>query len=136
MIRSFTGRRASARWRLQECTGRKIWRRDTSSTFEGYSTNRRAGTGDFNASAVGIAGAYTNTGAAALGWPVVDRTGLTGSYNLRLTVEIHADPDGRSGTWGVDYLTELPRQFGLRLSSARDDYQFLVIDQAEEPTPE
>jgi hypothetical protein len=39
-----------------------------------------------------------NTGAGALGWPVIDRTGLTGSYNLRLAVDIHADPDGRSGT--------------------------------------
>jgi uncharacterized protein (TIGR03435 family) len=76
------------------------------------------------------------TGPGSLGWPVVDRTGLTGTYNLRLTVEIHADPDGRSGTWGVDYLTEFPRQFGLRLQAARDDYQFLVIDHVEEPAPE
>ena len=76
------------------------------------------------------------TGAGAVGWPVVDRTGLSGEYNFRLQVELHTDPDGRGGTFGVDYLAELPRQLGLRLEAARDDYQFLVIDRAEEPTPE
>jgi uncharacterized protein (TIGR03435 family) len=66
----------------------------------------------------------------------VDRTGLTGQYDLRLKIEIHPDPDGRSGTWSIDYSAELPRQLGLRLEPARDDYRFLVIDRVEEPTPE
>jgi hypothetical protein len=77
-----------------------------------------------------------STGPSAPGWPVVDRTGLTGQYDLRLQIEIHPDPDGRSGTWGIDYSAELPRQLGLRLEPARDDYRFLVIDHVEEPTPE
>lgn len=76
------------------------------------------------------------SGPGAVGWPVVDRTGLSGQYNLRLQVELHTDPDARGGTFGVDYLAELPRQLGLRLEQARDDYQFLVIDHAEAPTPE
>jgi hypothetical protein len=76
------------------------------------------------------------TGPGAVGWPVVDRTGLSGQYDFRLRVELHTDPDGRGGTFGVDYLSELPRQLGLRLQAARDDYPFLVIDRVEEPTPE
>ncbi|HVV45425.1 MAG TPA: TIGR03435 family protein [Bryobacteraceae bacterium] len=76
------------------------------------------------------------TGPGAVGWPVVDRTGLSGQYNFRLQVELHTDPDGRSGTYAVDYLAELPRQLGLRLEAAHDDYPFLVIDRVEEPTPE
>ena len=76
------------------------------------------------------------SGPGAVGWPVVDRTGLSGEHDFRLQVELHTDPDGRGGTFGVDYLAELPRQLGLRLYAARDDYPFLVIDHAEEPTPE
>ncbi|HVW09652.1 MAG TPA: TIGR03435 family protein [Bryobacteraceae bacterium] len=76
------------------------------------------------------------TGPGAVGWPVIDRTGLSGEYDLRLKIEMKADPDGRSGTWSVDYLAELPRQLGLRLQPARDDYRFLVIDHVEEPTAE
>ncbi len=72
-------------------------------------------------------------GPASLNWPVIDRTGLSGQYDIRLKMEIRADPDGRSGTWSVDYLTELPRQLGLRLQPG---YTFLVIDRVEEPTPE
>jgi len=76
------------------------------------------------------------SGPGAVGWPVVDRTGLSDEHDFRLQVELHTDPDGRGGTFGVDYLAELPRQLGLRLDAARDDYPFLVIDHAEEPTPE
>jgi hypothetical protein len=76
------------------------------------------------------------TGPAALNWPVIDRTGLPGPYDIRLKIELKADPDGRSGTWGLDFLTELPRQLGLRLQSARDDYTFLAIDHVDEPASE
>jgi len=76
------------------------------------------------------------TGPAALNWPVIDRTGLSGPYDIRLKIELKADPDGRSGTWRLDFLAELPRQLGLRLESARDDYTFLVIDHVDEPAAE
>src|SRR6185312_1512806 len=72
-----------------------------------------------------------STGPSAPGWPVIDRTGLSGQHDVWLKIEVHP-----GGTWGVDYLAELPRQLGLRLQSARDDYPFLVIDRVEEPTPE
>jgi hypothetical protein len=76
------------------------------------------------------------SGPGAVGWPVVDRTGISGEHDFRLQVELHTDPDGRGGTFGVDYLAELPRQLGLRLEMARDDYPFLVIDDVEQPAKE
>ncbi len=76
------------------------------------------------------------TGPAALNWPVIDRTGLSGPHDIRLKIELKADPEGRSGTWSLDFLTELPRQTGLRLQSAQGDYAFLVIDHVDEPGAE
>jgi len=74
-------------------------------------------------------------GAGSLGWPVVDHTGLHDRYKIFLTFSVKADPDGRSGTFDMDYLSELPRQIGLRLEPTRADYSFLVIDSAERLAP-
>jgi glycosyltransferase involved in cell wall biosynthesis len=37
----FIARRASGRWRLRRCTGRRIWRRDTWNTFAEFWASRR-----------------------------------------------------------------------------------------------
>ncbi len=75
----------------------------------------------------------TRTGPDAPGWPVVDRTDLHGRYAIWLTFANQIDPDGRSGTLSIDYMTELPRQLGLRLSPTQADISFLVIDNAVRP---
>lgn len=77
-----------------------------------------------------------------LGRPVVNRTGLTGNYNLTLTFSPEnipglplppgvqppgADPNAPS------IFTALQEQAGLRLESARGPVQMLVVDRAEMP---
>ena len=70
----------------------------------------------------------------ALGWPVVDHTGLTGRYQIWITFSNKLDPGGRSGSLDIDFLSELPLQLGLRLTPTRADFPFLVIDSADKPS--
>ena len=71
--------------------------------------------------------------------PVVDRTGLTGLFDVQLQwtadarssaplTQAPAAPDD-----GVSVFTALPEQLGLRLQSERVDTEFLVIDRVERP---
>jgi uncharacterized protein (TIGR03435 family) len=72
--------------------------------------------------------------------PVVDRTALTGLFD----VELRWTADARSSAPlaqapaapddGVSLFTALQEQLGLRLQSARVDTEFLVIDRVERPT--
>ena len=59
------------------------------------------------------------------GRPVVDRTGLTGTYDLTL-------PDVRGDDESI--FTALPEALGLRLESAKGEVEVLVIDHVERPT--
>lgn len=70
----------------------------------------------------------------ALGWPVVDHTGLTGRYQIWIKFSNKLDPGGRSGTVDIDFLSDLPIQLGLRLVPNRADFPFLVIDSADKPS--
>jgi len=74
----------------------------------------------------------TRSGTAALGWPVVDHTGIQGRFKIWLTASLKSDPDGRSGTFDIDFPSEL-RRLGLELKPTRADCSFLVIDNAEKP---
>jgi uncharacterized protein (TIGR03435 family) len=64
--------------------------------------------------------------------PVVDRTGIDGSFDYRWTVE-----DGASDTVTAFYDTfeDLLKQIGLKLSPARGPVETIVIDHAEKPSP-
>lgn len=73
------------------------------------------------------------------GRPVVDRTGLTGSYRMRLLFNMGATlrpptapltPDD-----SVSVFTALPEQLGLKLQPTRMMRDMLVIDHVERPTP-
>src|SRR5207237_794320 len=101
----------------------------------------------------------SNTG-ASLNRPVVDRTGLTGTFDadLRFTPEqipnfgpggapcISApqSPGGRAGAAGpclpgIDpngpsIFTAVQEQLGLKLDSQRGPVEVLVIDRVEQPT--
>ncbi|WP_109485494.1 TIGR03435 family protein [Occallatibacter savannae] len=62
--------------------------------------------------------------------PVIDRTGIRGVYNITLKSAAAAvrDPNGPS------LLTLIREQLGLRLASAKDPIDVVVVDHVEEPT--
>jgi len=70
--------------------------------------------------------------------PVVNQTGLTGSFNIKL----HWTPDSYKAAAGapnspdeVTIFAALPEQLGLRLRATKAPVQVLVIEHAELPTP-
>jgi bla regulator protein blaR1 len=81
--------------------------------------------------------------ATALGRPVIDRTGLTGRYNLNLQWDDAPIPQG--GVPGLDVpappgdeygsiFTAIQDQLGLRLESQRAPVDVIVIDRIERPS--
>lgn len=67
-----------------------------------------------------------------VGRTIVDKTGFTGTFNLRLEFA----PESASGAnlSGPSISTALQEQLGLQLKSARGPVEVLVIDHAETPT--
>jgi uncharacterized protein (TIGR03435 family) len=72
-------------------------------------------------------------GEAALGKPVVDRTGLNGLYRIRLTYFVSRNPDGIGGKLEINFHSALVKELGLRLEPTKAPIQMLVIDSAEKP---
>ena len=71
---------------------------------------------------------------------VVDRTGLTGTWDIELETEVMAIPGIPANTFGepregLSLSTVLPEQLGLKLESERGPVDVLVIDSVEPPTP-
>ena len=62
--------------------------------------------------------------------PVVDRTGIPGVYDITLKSAASAmlEPDGPS------LLTLIPEQIGLKLVSAKEPIDVIVVDHAEKPS--
>src|SRR5205823_14395126 len=71
-----------------------------------------------------------------VGRPIVDKTGLTGQYDLQMTwapaTPAAQDSDAGPGTPSI--FTALQEQLGLKLVSAKGPVQVLVIDSAEKPS--
>jgi uncharacterized protein (TIGR03435 family) len=70
---------------------------------------------------------------------VVDRTGLTGNYDMELqwTPEmLRSAAAGTPAGDGPSLFTALQEQFGLKLESARGPVEYLVIDAATLPMPD
>ena len=65
---------------------------------------------------------------------VVDRSGLTGLFDIELEFTPPRGTDAPAGDAGVSIFTALREQLGLRLESARGPAEFLVIDSVERPT--
>jgi uncharacterized protein (TIGR03435 family) len=63
-------------------------------------------------------------------FPVIDRTGIPGVYDITLKSAARAllEPDGPS------LLTLIQEQIGLKLVSAKDPVEVFVIDHAEKPS--
>ena len=70
--------------------------------------------------------------------PVIDKTGLTGKYDI----DLHWTPDSLSASEtastdasGPDIFTALQEQLGLKLEPTKGDVKTLIIDHIEPPTP-
>jgi uncharacterized protein (TIGR03435 family) len=74
------------------------------------------------------------TFASEVGRPVIDRTGLKGSYDFKLKWT----PEGRGGELPADappgLFTAIQEQLGLKLEAAKGPVKVLVIDHVERPT--
>jgi uncharacterized protein (TIGR03435 family) len=77
------------------------------------------------------------------GRPVIDKTGLSGAYDISLKwtpMEAATPPGGGSGAApatdaeGASLFTAIQEQLGLKLVSAKGPVQVLVIDHIEPPT--
>ena len=76
-----------------------------------------------------------------VGRPVVDRTGLSGTFNMDLQWTSGVAPAPTSGNTpppdeGASIFTALQEQLGLRLEPARGPFEILVIDSVQRPTPD
>jgi uncharacterized protein (TIGR03435 family) len=81
-----------------------------------------------------------------LGRPVVDKTGIKGFYDFKLTwtPDVGQGPGGPLGPGGPEpppvdpsgpsVFTALQEQFGLKLDSAKGPVEILVIDHVEKPS--
>jgi uncharacterized protein (TIGR03435 family) len=87
---------------------------------------------------------FANVLSGNAGRPVVDRTGLMGSFDFELTFDpasaAQAPPGAPLGPVPRDdtkpsIFTALQEQLGLKLESTRGPIDVLVVDQAERPTP-
>ena len=83
----------------------------------------------------GISGAKQNATTIAqflsyaLHQPVVDKTGLTGSYDIKLSYAPLNDPNATSNN--PDIFTAVQEQLGLKLEPAKVPVDFLVIDHVD-----
>lgn len=68
--------------------------------------------------------------------PVVDRTGLTGVYDILLELPPvqPAASDAGAADPGVSVFTVLQEQLGLRVEEGRGPVEVLVIDSIQRPT--
>jgi len=69
-----------------------------------------------------------------IGRTVRDRTELTGTFDLQLTLPLPAPGAARNAVSDSGILTALPEQLGLKLEGRRDLADVIVIDSAEAPT--
>ncbi len=67
--------------------------------------------------------------------PVVDKTGLTGKYDVKLEM-MQQGPPAADGTLdpGPSIFTVVQEQLGLKLEPAKDEVETLVIDHIERPS--
>jgi uncharacterized protein (TIGR03435 family) len=86
---------------------------------------------------------FGNVLSSYVGWTVVDRTGLAGSFDIELNFDpasaARGAPGAPPGPIPTDdtrpsIFTALQEQLGLKLESARGPVDVLVIDRAERPT--
>jgi uncharacterized protein (TIGR03435 family) len=73
-----------------------------------------------------------------LGRPVLDQTGIKGSFDFTLALDLETPGEGENKGAASDWssspiFAEIQKQLGLRLQADRAPVDFLVIDHAEKP---
>jgi uncharacterized protein (TIGR03435 family) len=63
---------------------------------------------------------------------VIDQTGLTGLFNVRM--ELPPDPLNATDATGPSIFTLLEEQLGLKLESSKGSADVLVVDHIERPS--
>lgn len=98
------------------------------------STNTTSGNTGVSIDARGISmDGLVRTLARSVDLPIVNRTGLDGTYNFKLTwTPQRAEPSNRPDD--VSIFTAIQEQLGLRLRSEKVPVEVLVIDSAEKPS--
>ncbi len=74
---------------------------------------------------------------SSAGRPVVDKTGLKGSYRIKIQFDrvFGGAPDIAPARMRCRHVfSALPAQLGLKLESSKADREVLVIDRLERPT--
>jgi len=66
--------------------------------------------------------------------PIVDKTGLTGKYDLSLQWTPDNTPDDSPLAGGPSFFTAIQEQLGLKLTSTHGPVKTLVIDHVEKPS--
>jgi uncharacterized protein (TIGR03435 family) len=100
------------------------------------------GPGNVQANAVTLQAFGSMIGASELRRPVIDRTGLSGNFDidLRYRPDLGTRPDGPpqapADPDAPSIFTAVDEQLGLKLVSDRDPVDVLVIDRLERPTPD
>jgi uncharacterized protein (TIGR03435 family) len=88
---------------------------------------------------IDIYGATTGTLALLLsgpaGRPVVDKTGLTGIYDMHLDMGQAGLSADSSGEPGASVFSSVQEQLGLKLEPQKDQVENLIIDHVERPSP-
>jgi uncharacterized protein (TIGR03435 family) len=97
----------------------------------GTRTNRTPTLGTVNGVGITMEALARNL-SGATGRHVVDKTGLTGSFDLELVFTPDQSPD----TTGPSLFTAMEEQLGLKLDAQRAPVEVLVIDRLERPTPD
>lgn len=69
-----------------------------------------------------------------VGRVVVDKTGVPGAFDFRLTWTPDASLDGVPDGAGPSIFTALQEQYGLRLESRKGPVEMIVVDHIERPT--
>jgi uncharacterized protein (TIGR03435 family) len=66
--------------------------------------------------------------------PVVDRTGLTGTYDFKIDATPESRIDGNSDPNEISIFTAVKEQLGLKLEPQKAMVEILVIDRVEKPS--
>ena len=67
---------------------------------------------------------------------LVDGTGLTGAFDLKLTWPADDRFVGRGASASPTIFTAIQEQLGLRLQAGRGPVEMLIVDRAERPVPD
>jgi uncharacterized protein (TIGR03435 family) len=88
-----------------------------------------------------LANSITNPNATSVDRPVLDRTGLTGTFDLWIefapqgVAAASSDAAAQPDATGPTFLEALQEQLGLKLESTTGPIDVIVIDHVEEPSP-